>query len=126
MRSLISSRKLKLIALAFLVAVLLPFSFGYGEDKPAAAKISLEPASGSAKKPFTVTGSGFTPGAIVQIRFGEDIMFMAMPEVDSQGGFTAKVKVPVGSNIITHTIKATDGKGVSATAPFKVVKKKAK
>jgi len=87
----------------------------------APAKIILSPTSGKVGATVTITGSWFTPDTKVTFTFnGAPLTTIPSPVyTDGDGAFTADFKVP---NVAagTYTVKATDAKGVSATATFKV------
>jgi hypothetical protein len=87
----------------------------------APAKITLSPTSGKAGDTVAITGSWFTENTKVTFTFnGAPLTTIPSPVyTDGSGGFTADFKVPdVAAG--TYTVKATDAKGVSATATFKV------
>jgi hypothetical protein len=87
----------------------------------APAKITLSPTSGKAGDTVTITGSWFTANTEVTFTFnGAPLTTIPSPVyTDGTGAFTADFKVPdVAAG--TYTVEATDAKGVSATATFKV------
>jgi len=87
----------------------------------APAKITLNPTSGKAGTVVTITGSWFTPGELVTFTFdGASLTTTPTPVYASgTGAFSVSFKVPdVAAG--TYTVTATDAKGVTATATFKV------
>jgi len=87
----------------------------------APAQITLNPTSGYVDTIVTITGRWFTPGALITFTFDSTSLATTPTPVyaDGNGRFSVSFKVP---NVAagTYTITATDEKGVSATATFKV------
>ncbi len=82
-----------------------------------APKITLSPVKGATGKVVTVTGTGFSPSAIVAVSY--DSVNQTTTTSNSTGGFTTTFTAPpspAGSN----TVGATDGTN-SATANYNVV-----
>jgi len=83
------------------------------------AKISLSPESGKVGVTVTVEGEWFTEkGKKVTITF--DTTEVATATTNDVGSFSASFKVP-DVDAGTYTVTATDEKGVSASATFKVM-----
>lgn len=88
----------------------------------APAKISLSPSSGKVGATVTITGSWFTENKKVTFKFGNTILTTSPSVVytDSVGAFTVIFTVP-SVDVGSYVVNATDEKGVSATATFKVI-----
>jgi archaellum component FlaC len=87
----------------------------------APAKITLNPTSGYVGVTVTIAGSWFTAGALVTFTFDGGALTTTPTPVyaSGTGAFSVTFKVP---NVAAgdHTVRATDAKGLTATATFKV------
>lgn len=85
----------------------------------AAPTMTLHPASGTPGTVVIVTGSGWTPGRIVDIRFGNSGPSIATPTVASDGTFSTTITIPSNAALGPLSINA-DEAGVNAAANFTV------
>ena len=82
------------------------------------ADITIDPTSGPRGTSITVTGSGWTPGTLVTVRYSGTLAGSGSSSaVDDSGHFTTSVNANAalpGS----YTVTATDG-GSTASQPFR-------
>jgi hypothetical protein len=84
----------------------------------AAPTIKLNPTSGPGDTPVTVTGSGWRPGRVIDIRIGTSGPSIATPTVASDGTFSTTITIP--SDATGQLTISADDAGVTATATFTV------
>src|SRR5438093_879278 len=85
----------------------------------AAPTITLKPTSGPPGTVVIVTGSGWTPGREVFIRFGTSGPSIALPIVASDRTFSTTITIPANAASGPLTISG-DQAGVTAQATFTV------
>jgi hypothetical protein len=85
-----------------------------------AAQVSLSPSEGPSGSSITVTGQGFAPNEVVEIRYAVDLI--GQPRTDGDGAFTAEIVIPGTMDAFAPKqidISATGRDSVKhATAPF--------
>ncbi len=75
------------------------------------AGITLSQEMGSVGTEVTISGTGFTPAAMVTITYATEPIVVATTVADANGKFSATFTVPKGKHG-KHTIAATDGSNV--------------
>jgi hypothetical protein len=86
-------------------------------DRPALGIVIIIVEPGG---PFTVTGTGFPPGAALTVTFDNPAVTLATPAADGAGNFTVRVNAPVGAAPGIHQVTTTGG-GVSLPQPVYVI-----
>jgi len=86
------------------------------------SSLSRSPTSGSVGTNITLTGYGFSPSAIVTIKWDGTLLPTSPSSVltDSNGAFVAIISAPPGEPV-SHTIEATEGSNV-ASATFTIAR----
>jgi hypothetical protein len=82
----------------------------------ATASVVLGATKGSIGSDIAVSGSGFTPGAAITVKYDSEA---TLGTADSTGSFSTSIKVPYDSKNGPHTVSVTDGTATT-TATFSV------
>lgn len=88
----------------------------------ASATITLTPTSGAVGTSVTISGSGFTGGSSITIKFDTNTITITPSVIANPSGiFSATIVIPSTATAGNHTITATDVAGKTASAIFKVI-----
>jgi hypothetical protein len=80
-------------------------------------EINLSRTTGNVGSEVAVSGSGFTPNAMVTVTYASEPVVVATTTADANGKFSATFTVPK-SKYGQHTITASDSAGITATTMF--------
>ncbi len=83
---------------------------------PVAARISLSQKTGNVGTEVTISGTGFTPAAMITVTYSTEPIVSVASTADADGKFSATFAVPRSTNG-EHTVAATDGSN-TATITF--------
>lgn len=98
-----------------------PTSLMNGSVQVVAQFVELTPGSGSAGTTVLASGSHFTAGQLVQLRWDSSVgPLLASTTVGSDGAFTATVTIPSDASVGPHSIWAVSAGNNLATTPFTV------
>lgn len=89
---------------------------------PVVAAVSASPTSVRVGDTFTITGTGFTPGAQLRLELHSEVKVLGTTEASTEGAITFEATVPQGVEVGEHTVKVfAEGTEPVATTPLTVV-----
>jgi eukaryotic-like serine/threonine-protein kinase len=120
--SAIRSRRVALVAVALIIAVLLVPTVWIARSVAASGgTLTISPTSGQAGITVQVSGSGFGHKEIVDVSFDTTLVAAALSSASKSGTFSTSFVVPQSAQPGSHTVTATgQNTGSTASATFQI------